>query len=80
MTADVENLLLEHMKRFQATLERIESELREVKMRMTNIENGQVSFMKHLAHQAAAHASQQVVIDRMNDRLDRIERRLELSN
>ncbi len=80
MTENVENLLLEHMKRFQATLERIENELRELKTRAANVESGLVSVMQHLGHQAATHASQQVSIDRMNDRLDRIERRLELTN
>jgi hypothetical protein len=35
--------------------------------------------MQHLAHFSAADAAQQVAIDRISGRLDRIERRLELS-
>jgi tetrahydromethanopterin S-methyltransferase subunit G len=37
-------------------------------------------IMQHLAHFSAANAAQQVAIDRINDRLDRIERRLELTS
>ncbi len=35
MTENVENLILEHMKRFQASLERIESKLGELTLRQT---------------------------------------------
>ena len=80
MTENVENLLLEHLKRFQATLDRMERELRELKARIANIESGQVSLLQHLSHQAATHAAQPVAIDRMSDRLDCIERRLELTS
>ena len=36
MTENVENLVLEHMKRFQASLERIERKLGEVATRQTD--------------------------------------------
>jgi tetrahydromethanopterin S-methyltransferase subunit G len=37
-------------------------------------------IVQHLAHFSAADAVQQVAIDHINGRLDRIERRLELAN
>ncbi|OYY64619.1 hypothetical protein [Sphingomonas sp. 28-62-11] len=80
MTENVENLLLEHMKRFQASLDRIERELRDLKTRVANLESGQASIIQHLAHFSAADAAQQVAIDHVSERLDRIERRLELAN
>jgi uncharacterized coiled-coil protein SlyX len=80
MTENVENLLLEHMKRFQASLDRIEHKIGELTVRVANLESGQALIMQHLAHFSAADAAQQVAIDRINDRLDRIERRLELTN
>lgn len=80
MTENVENLLLEHMKRFQASLDRIERELRDMKTRVANLESGQALIIQHLAHFSAADAAQQVSIDHINERLNRIERRLELAS
>jgi uncharacterized coiled-coil protein SlyX len=80
MTDNVENLMLEHLKRFQATLDRVEGKMGELTARLANLESGQASIMQHLAHLSAADAAQQVSIDRMSERLDRIERRLELTS
>jgi uncharacterized coiled-coil protein SlyX len=78
--AEVENLMLEHMKRFQGTLERIERTLHEHTARLANLESGQAAIVQHLSHFAAADATQQLAIDHISERLDRIERRLELSH
>jgi hypothetical protein len=79
MTENVENLMLEHMKRFQATLDRVEAKISDLTVRMANVESGQASIIQHLGHLAAADAAQQLAIDHINVRLDRIERRLELA-
>ena len=78
MPDNVENLELS--KRFQATLDRIERELDEHTGRLANLEGGQSAIVQHLAHFSAADAAQQVAIDNMSARPDRIERRLELTN
>jgi len=80
VTENVESLLLEHMKRFQATLERFERKQDELIGRVANLESGIASMMQHLANLAAADAAQQLAIDNISRRLDRIERRLELSH
>ena len=80
MTDNIENLLLEHMKRFQASLSRIESKLDDLTVRVASLESGQAMIMQHLAHFSAADAAQQLAIDNIGRRLDRIERRLELTN
>jgi hypothetical protein len=80
VTENVENLLLEHMKRFQSTLDRIERTLGEHTARLANLEGGQAAIIQHLAHLAAADAAQQLASDNLSARLDRIERRLELSH
>ena len=54
--------------------------MRDVKVRAANLESGQASIIQHLAHFSAADAAQQVAIDHISDRLDRIGRRLELAN
>lgn len=80
MTENIENLLLEHMKRFQATLERLERKQDEVVARLANLEGAVASVMQHLGHLAAADAAQQLAIDNIGRRLDRIESRLELTH
>ena len=78
MTDNVENLILEHLKRFQTGQDRIENKLGELMGRVANLEAGQASIIQHLGHLASADAQQQLTADRANERLDRIERRLEL--
>jgi uncharacterized coiled-coil protein SlyX len=77
---NVENLMLEHLKRFQATLERIEVKLGEHTGRLANLEGGQAAIIQHLAHLSAQDAAQKVSADNFSARLDRIERRFELSH
>ncbi len=48
MTENIENLILEHLKRFQTGQDRIEHELREIKSRLSNLESGQSSIIQHL--------------------------------
>lgn len=63
MTETIENLMLEHLKRFQITQERIEGKLEEVNRRLSNLEAGQASVIQHLGHLAAADAHQQLASD-----------------
>jgi uncharacterized protein (UPF0335 family) len=79
MTDAVENILLEHLKKFQATLERIERKQEEMNRRLSNLEAGQGSIIQHIGHLASADAHQQVAADGFNMRLERIERRLEIA-
>jgi uncharacterized coiled-coil protein SlyX len=77
---NVENLLLEHLKRFQVTLERIEGNQSEMLRRMANLESGQASVIQHIGHLASVDAQLQLSMDRMTNRIERVERRLELTN
>lgn len=73
------DLVLGHLKFFQGSQGRVERKLDELIGRLANLESGQASVIQHLGHLAAADAQQQVSADRANERLDRIERRLELA-
>jgi len=77
--SEVENLVIEHLKKFQAGQERIERRLEEITRRLGNLESGQASIIQHLGHLASADAQQQLSADGFNQRLERIERRLELA-
>lgn len=76
---DTDNLVIEHLKRFQAGQERIERKLEEITRRLANLEGGQASIIQHIGHLASADAQQQVSADGFDQRLERIERRLELT-
>jgi len=79
MSENIDNLILEHLKRFQAGQDRIERKLEEYARRLANLESGQATIIQHLGHLAAADAHQQVAADGFNSRLERIEKRLELA-
>ncbi|MEN9491174.1 MAG: hypothetical protein RJA63_1623 [Pseudomonadota bacterium] len=76
---NVDNIPIEHLKRFQAGQDRIERKLDEVTRRLANLEAGQASIIQHIGHLASADAQQQLAADGFNQRLERIERRLELA-
>ena len=80
MTETVENLILEHLKRFQATLERIERDLGDIKTRQRDTHAAVVALRRDQVNDAEISAHLQAQLDGVRDRLDRIERRLELSN
>ena len=80
MTDDVENLMLEHLKRFQATLDDVKRDVREIKMRQSETHAAVIGLRRDQLSDAAITAHMQVQMDSFHDRLDRIERRLELTN
>lgn len=73
-----QNLMLEHLKRFQVTLERVESKTDELIVRMGHLEVATASTKREVAHAEESHADLSVRLDRVVGRLDRVERRLEL--
>jgi hypothetical protein len=79
MSGDVENLMLEHLKRFQTTLEKVERRLAELTTRQTETHTAVLGLRRDQLNDAEVAAHLQVQMDGMRDRLDRIERRLELS-
>ena len=80
MTGEVENLMLEHLKRFQGTLDRVERRLGELTTRQTETHTAVLSLRRDQLNDAELAAHLQVQLDAVRDRLDRIERRLDLSH
>ena len=79
MENDVANLILEHLKRFQAGQKRIERELKEIKGRLSQVEIRVAGVRGDIEHQAVDQPRQQVSYDSRSDRVERIEKRLELT-
>ena len=78
MTENIENLLLEHMKCFQAGPVRIERKLDEVISRVGQLDLGVSGLRRDIAHADENGVGLSVRLDRVSERPDRIERRLEL--
>ena len=78
MTDNVENLVLEHLRALRSGQDRIESELRDLKERVSAVETGLNGVRRDLVALAEADARLQGTIDRLGDRADRIEKQLEL--
>lgn len=83
MTADIENLLLEHLKALRHEVRdfrvRMEDDLKDVKLRLASLERGQAKSHAEFAELYGESARQQSSIDRLAERIERIERRLELT-
>jgi hypothetical protein len=80
MAENVENLVLEHLKRFQPTLERIDRRLGELATRKTETQTAVLSLRRDQVIDAAISAHRRVQLDNVKDRLDHIERCLELQD
>ncbi|RHW18753.1 hypothetical protein D1610_00900 [Sphingomonas gilva] len=80
MADNVENLMLEHLKRFQATLERIDQKLGELTIRQSETHAAVLGVRRDQVNDAEIAGHLQVQLDGVKDRLDRIERRLDLAN
>lgn len=78
MSNQIDNLILEHLKRFQAGQDRIESKLDEVVMRLGQVEAAIAGVKGEIAHGEATDASLSIRLDTAVKRIDRIEKRLEL--
>jgi len=75
---NVDNLIVEHLKRFQGGQERIERKIEEVITRIGHLEIGLAAIRRDFAHGEEQTATMGVRMDRMSERIERIERRLEL--
>ena len=79
MTDTIENLVLEQLRLIRADQASMKTELREVKHLLATLEAGQGSLLQHLGHQSSAIAQLQLS-DRIGERVERIERCLELAD
>ncbi len=84
MIDNVENLILEHLKALRNELRdfraRHEQDMDDLKFRLVTIERGQAGMKHEAADQYDNYIRQQVNIDQLTKRIERIERRLELSD
>jgi hypothetical protein len=77
--AEIENLMLEHLKKFQATLDSMQRDIRDLKVRQSDTHTAVLALRRDNLNDAEISAHLQAQMDRVG-RLDRIERRLELND
>ncbi len=78
MTDNIENLLLEHLKRMQADLAGSRERDQEILIRLSRIESGLARITRDQASDYSETVEDRHALDRIKERLERIEKRLEL--
>lgn len=79
MTDSIDNLLLEHLKAIRADIGTIKADLKENTSRLGRIEVAVAGLRRDIAHNEESTAEQSLRIDRINERIERIERHLEIA-
>ena len=79
MTDNVENLILEHLKKIQAEQADSRERDREIMARLNHIEGALARIYRDEGTNYAEIIQDRHVVDRLKERLERIEKRLDLS-
>ncbi|MBP1805724.1 hypothetical protein [Rubellimicrobium aerolatum] len=78
MTEEPFNLVLEHLKRIQSKLDVLSLDMGELKLRMTEVEGRLGEHTRLFGHLEVGMSALNGRIDRLDERVARIERRLDL--
>ncbi len=78
MTDNTENIVLEILRRIQEDMAELKAGQRDIQHRLTLVETRLAGVERNLADHYAAYAGQSARIDRMENRLESLERRLDL--
>lgn len=76
--SDAENLVLEHLRHIRAKVDRTEQSIDDLKIRMSRLEAIMVSVKREVSDGYETEIHQRSINDRVFERLERIEKRLEL--
>ncbi|MFA7242311.1 MAG: hypothetical protein WC091_19540 [Sulfuricellaceae bacterium] len=80
MIDNIESLVLEQLRAIRADIASVKEDTREIKNRLAIVESGIATLRRDGSDFAASIADQHLRYDRINDRIERIEKRLELAN
>lgn len=73
-----DNLVLEQLRLIRSDFADTKADIREIKNRITTLEAGQATLLQHVGHLSGADAEHHLRYDRLIERIERIERRLQL--
>ena len=80
MSESSENLVLEHLRHIRGRVDLIADDMKEVKFRLSSLESSLSLVRREIIVGDETGARQQASIDRIMERLERIEHRLDLRN
>lgn len=78
MTENVENLVLEHLRHIRRRVDDIADDMKDVKQRLLILEGGQTITRREVLLGEETSARQQALLDKIQERLERVERRLDI--
>lgn len=79
MTENIDNLIVEHLRHIRGRVDQIAEDMTDIKHRMTSLETGMALVKREVAAGDDTDSRQQVSLDRLAQRIECIEKRLELS-
>lgn len=74
------DLVLEHLRHIRSRVDSIDDKLTDVQSRMQSLESSMLLVKREVSHGDETSVRQQVSLDRLVARVERIERRLELTD
>jgi len=80
MSENVENLVLEYMRRLDKRMDGIESDIRDIKFRTTQQDEKFTNLIEHMNIITKGQNHQNERLDRIDDRLSRIEKLVDVVN
>jgi hypothetical protein len=78
MTENVDNLVLEHLRHIRGRVDQISDDVGDLKQRMSGLESAMNLVRREVSLGDEIDARQQSALDKLQNRIERIERRLEL--
>ena len=80
MSENIENLILEHLKRLQAEQSAARERDQEILSRLSHIESGIARLTRDESANYSEIIESRHAVDKLKDRIERIERRLEINS
>ena len=80
MTEETTSLVLEHLRHIRSRVDQIAEDVTDLKHRMTSLEGTMSLVKREVAFGDETDARLQATLDKLATRVERIERRLELSD
>lgn len=78
MTEQIDSLVLEHLRHIRSRVDQIADDVGDLKQRMSGLESGMNLVKREVVQGDEIDARQQITLDKLQTRIERIERRLEL--
>lgn len=76
---NIDSLVLEHLRHIRHKVDQIVDDIDDLKARISSLDSSMISVKREVNHAEEVDARQQVSIDKIIRRLERIESRLEIA-